>query len=40
MDVENEFTISNDTPSRIVSSPYDCMIAVGFKSGFIRVFDL
>ena len=40
MDVENEFLITNDQPTKIASNPSDCMIAVGFKSGFLRVFDL
>jgi WD40 repeat protein len=40
MDVENEFTIQNDIPTKITSNPSDCMVAVGFKSGFLRIFDL
>lgn len=40
MEVENEFVIQNDTPTKISSNPSDCMIAVGFKSGFLRIFDV
>jgi WD40 repeat protein len=27
-------------PTKVASNPSDSMVAVGFKSGFIRVFDL
>lgn len=40
MDVQDEFTVANDIPIKVASNNGDCMIAVGFKSGFVRVFDL
>lgn len=40
MDLENEFTTQNDLPTKIASSYLDCAVAVGFKSGFVRIFDL
>lgn len=40
MDVEEEFTTENDTPTRIATNQADSMVAIGFKSGFVRVFDL
>eukprot|EP00347_Sterkiella_histriomuscorum_P023802 403333335 len=40
MDLENEFTTQNDLPTKISSSHQDCCVSVGFKSGFLRIFDL
>jgi WD40 repeat protein len=35
-----EFESANDTPLVVSSSKVDPIVAVGFKSGFIRIFDL
>lgn len=40
MEVENEFTAKNDIPLKVASSHTDCTFAVGFKSGFLRIFDM
>lgn len=40
MEVITEFTTQNDMPTKVISSSEDPTVAVGFKSGFIRIFDL
>ena len=40
LDLENEFAAQNDLPVKVSSSATDVAVAVGFKSGFVRVFDL
>lgn len=40
MEVVTEFTTSNDVALKLTTSNVDPTIAIGFKSGFIRIFDL
>ena len=40
MEVNTEFTTSNDVAMKLATSSEDCTVAIGFKSGFIRIFDL
>lgn len=40
MEVNTEFTTSNDVALKIATSLEDSTVAIGFKSGFIRIFDL
>jgi len=40
MEVQTEFTTQNDTATKLATSHVDPTVAVGFKSGFIRIFDL
>jgi WD40 repeat protein len=40
MDVVTEFTTSNDVALKLTTSSVDSTVAIGFKSGFIRIFDL
>jgi WD40 repeat protein len=40
MEVNTEFTTSNDVALKLATSSEDSTVAIGFKSGFIRIFDL
>ena len=40
MDVVTEFTTNNDVALKLTTSQHDATVAIGFKSGFIRIFDL
>lgn len=40
MEVQTEFTTQNDSATKLATSSIDPTVAVGFKSGFIRIFDL
>lgn len=40
MEVLTEFTTQNDVATKLTSSSVDPTVAIGFKSGFIRIFDL
>ena len=40
MEVVTEFTTNNDVALRLTTSKFDSCVAIGFKSGFIRIFDL
>ena len=40
MDVDHEFTTANDLPIHLATSPVDSTVAVGYRSGFLRIFDL
>jgi WD40 repeat protein len=40
MEVVTEFTTPNDVALKLTTSNVDPTVAIGFKSGFIRIFDL
>ena len=40
MEVVTEFTTSNDVALKLTTSAVDPTVAIGFKSGFIRIFYL
>lgn len=40
MEVVTEFTTNNDVALKLTTSQSDSTMAIGFKSGFIRIFDL
>jgi hypothetical protein len=40
MEVMTEFSTQNDLPTKLATSSIDPTVAIGFKSGFIRIFDL
>ena len=40
MEVVTEFTTPNDVALKLTTSNADPTVAIGFKSGFIRIFDL
>jgi WD40 repeat protein len=40
LEVLTEFSTTNDVATKIASSSADSTVAIGFKSGFIRIFDL
>ena len=40
LEVVTEFTTNNDVALKLATSQHDSTVAIGFKSGFIRIFDL
>jgi WD40 repeat protein len=40
VEVVTEFTTQNDMATKLSTSSKDPTVAIGFKSGFIRIFDL
>jgi WD40 repeat protein len=40
LEVLTEFVTQNDAATRLASSVHDATLSVGFRSGFIRIFDL
>ena len=40
MELQNEFVTQNDLALKVISSHTDPFVAVGFQSGFLRIFDL